>query len=181
MKTKVLVMLLLTPMLILAQVKGKKSKKSFTTSSGKVYNVGDMIQLNEASNDGKYAYAYINKSMLSLKNITKVVKSVSDVKNMKVSDVNNLRNNLETINSIAKSDVVSGAMAQLMGQAVSESYVTENALDASMNGNKYKIKNFKVYTDKASGQSIVHAIAKGNGKTVAILLDFAEKTGEIVK
>ena len=66
-----------------------------------------------------------------------------------------------------------------MGQAVSESYVSENALDDTMNGKTYKIKSFKVYTDKASGESIVHAIAKGNGQTVAILLEFAEKAGEI--
>ncbi len=179
MKRVTLVMLLLAPMLMLAQVKGKKSKKSFTTSKGTEFNVGDMIQLQKASNDDKFAYAYVSKSMLSLKNITKAVKTVRDAKNMDVKNVKNLADNLETVTNLANSEIVSGAMAQLIGQAVSESYVTENALDATLSGKKYKIKSFKVYTDKGSGESIVHAIAKGNGKTVAVLLEFAEKTGEI--
>ena len=107
--------------------------------------------------------------------------TLKDAKNLDVKNVNKLAQNLETVNKLASNEIVSGAMAQLIGQAVSESYVTANALESSQSGNKYKIKNFKVYTDKASGESIVHAIAKGNGKTVAILLDFAEKTGEISK
>ncbi len=181
MKTRILVMLLLVPMLILAQVKGEKSKKSFKTSTDTEFNVGDMVTLAKASNNDKFAYVYVNKSMFSLKNITKAVKSIKDVKNMNVNNIDNLANNLETVNSLANSEIVSGAMSQLMGLAVSESYVSENALDTSMSGNKYKIKSFKVYTDKASGNSIVHAIAKGNGKTVAVLLEYAEKAGEISK
>lgn len=179
MKKNVIILLLLAPMLVLAQVKGKKSKKSFTTSKGTEFNVGDMIELQKASNKDKFAFVYVNKSMLSLKNITKAVNTVKDAKNMDVKNVNKLANNLETVTNLANSEIVSGAMAQLMGQAVSESYVTENALDSSLSGNKYKIKNFKVYTDKNTGESIVHAIAKGNGKTVAVLLEFAEKMGEI--
>lgn len=179
MKRVTLVMLLLTPMLILAQVKGKKSKKSFKTSNGTEFNVGDMIQLQKASNKDKFAYAYVSKSMFSLKNITKAVNTVRDAKNMDVKNVNKLANNLETVTSLANSEIVSGAMAQLMGQAVSESYVTENALEGTLSGKKYKIKSFKIYTDKNSGESIVHAIAKGNGKTIAVLLEFAEKMGEI--
>ncbi|KGL61849.1 hypothetical protein [Polaribacter sp. Hel1_85] len=181
MKKRILVMLLLAPMLLLAQVKGKKSKKSFTTSNGTEFNVGDIVKLEKASNGNKFAYAYVSKSMLSIKNITKAVKSVRDVKNMNVSSVQNISNTLDQVNNLASSELVSGAMAQLMGQAVSESYVSENALDTSVSGKKYKIKSFKVFTDKGSGESIVHAIAKGNGKTVAILLEFAEKAGEIAK
>ena len=181
MKKTVLVMLLLAPMLIVSQVKGKKSKKSFTTSAGTTYNVGDMIHLKTASKDDAFDYVYVNKSMLSLKNITKIVKSVRDVKNMDVKNVNNLANNLEAVTNLANNDMVSGAMSKLMGKAVSEKYVSENALNSSMSGNKYKIKSFKIYTDKNSGESIVHAIAKGDGKKVAILLEFAEKAGEISK
>lgn len=174
-------MLLLAPMLMLAQVKGKKSKKDFKTSTGTVYKVGDKITLAKASNKDKFAFAYVSKSMFSLKNITKVVKSARDIKNMDVSNVNNIANNLETVNNLASNEMVSGAMAQLMGKVVSEKYVTENALDASLSGKTYKIKRFKIFTDKVSGEAIVHAIAKGNGKTIAILLEFAEKTGEISK
>ena len=179
MKKQILVMLLLAPMLVLAQVKGKKSKESFTTSNGTEFNVGDVVKLEKASNDDKFAFVYVNKSMLSLKNITKAVKAVKDAKNMDVTNVNKIANNLETVTNIANSEIVNGAMTQLMGQAVSKSYVEENALDLSMEGKKFKIKQFKVYTDKNTGDSIVHAIAKGNGKTVAVLLEFAEKTGEI--
>ncbi len=181
MKTRILVMLLLAPMLVLAQVKGKKSKKSFKTSNGTEYKVGDVLKLETASNSEKFAYAYVSKSMLSLKSITKAVKSVRDIKNMDVNNIDNIANNLETVTNLANNEMISGAMSQLMGQAVSESYVSENALDSTMSGEKYKIKNFKIYTDNDSGESIVHAIAKGNGKTVAILLEFAEKAGEISK
>jgi hypothetical protein len=179
MKKQILVMLLLAPMLVLAQVKGKKSKESFTTSNGTEFNVGDVVKLEKASNDDKFAFVYVNKSMLSLKNITKAVKAVKDAKNMDVTNVNKIANNLETVTNITNSEIVNGAMTQLMGQAVSKSYVEENALDLSMEGKKFKIKQFKVYTDKNTGESIVHAIAKGNGKTVAVLLEFAEKAGEI--
>lgn len=181
MKKKVIIMLLLAPMLVIAQVKGKKSKKSFTTSSGTVFNVGDIIQLDKPSKEDKFAYVYVNKSMLSLKNITKAAQTLKDAKNLDVKNVNKLAQNLETVNKLASNEIVSGAMAQLIGQAVSESYVIENALDTSMEGKKFKIKQFKIYTDKNFGESIVHAIAKGNGKTVAVLLEFAEKAGEISK
>ncbi len=179
MKKNVIIMLLLAPMLVVAQIKGKKSKKTFKTSAGTAYNVGDKITLGEASNKEKFAFVYVSKSMLSLKNITKAVNTVKSAKNMDVSNVNKLADNLEVVNKLANNEIVSGAMAQLMGKAVSETYVVENALDDSQNGSSYKIKNFKVYTDKSTGESIVHAIAKGNGKTVAILLEFAEKAGEI--
>lgn len=179
MKKSVIIMLLLAPMLVLAQVKGKKSKEAFTSSKGTKFKVGDVITLAKASNENKFAYAYVSKSMLSLKNITNAVNTVKDAKNINVNNINKLANNIETVNKLASNEIVSGAMAQLMGQAVSESYVTENALDDTFSGKKFKIKNFKVYTDKSTGESIVHAIAKGNGKTIAILLEFAEKLGEI--
>tara|TARA_X000000950_G_C13863088_1_gene639526 strand:- start:861 stop:1406 length:546 start_codon:yes stop_codon:yes gene_type:complete len=179
MKKNVIILLLLTPMLILAQVNGKKSKNPYKTSKGTEFKVGDVVKLETASNNDKFAYVYVNKSMLSLKNITKAVNTIKDAKNMNVKNVNNLASNLEKVNTLANNEIVSGAMSQLMGQAVSESYVTENALNTSDSGKKYKIKSFKVFTDKNSGNSIVHAIAKGNGKTIAILLDFAEKAGEI--
>ncbi len=179
MKKNVIILLLLTPMLMLAQVKGKKSKKPYKTSKGTEFKVGDIVKLETASNNDKFAYVYVNKSMLSLKNITKAVNTIKDAKNMNVKNVNNLASNLEKVNTLANNEIITGAMAQLMGQAVSESYATENALNTSDSGKKYKIKSFKVFTDKNSGNSIVHAIAKGNGKTIAILLDFAEKAGEI--
>ncbi|MCG1037484.1 hypothetical protein [Polaribacter sargassicola] len=182
MKKNLIIMLLLTPMLMLAQVKGKKSKNAFTSSKGTKFKVGDVVTLAKASNESKYAYVYVNKSMLSMKNITKAVKAVKSAKNLNVSSVsniNNLANNIDVVNNLASNEVVSGAMSQLIGQAVSESYVTENALDDSFNGKKFKIKNFKVYTDKNTGDSVVHAIAMGEGKTVAILLEYAEKLGEI--
>jgi len=179
MKKNVIILLLLAPMLVLGQVKGKKSKKSFKTTKGTEFKVGDMIKLDKASNEDKYAYVYINKSMFSLKNITKAAKTLKNAKKMDVKNVNNLTKNLEVVTDLANNEIVSGTLSKLMGQAVSESYVKENAIASSLSGTKYKIKSFKIYTDKDTGQSIVHAIAKGNGKTVAVLLDFAEKSGEL--
>lgn len=179
MKTKILLTLLLVPFVAFAQIKGKKSKSPYKTSKGTEFKVGDVIQLKKASNNNKFAYAYVKKSGLSLGNITKAVKSVRDVKNMNVNSVENISNTLDNVNNLANSELVNSAMNQLMGQAVSPSYVQENALPAAMEGSKFKIKQFKVYTDKDTGDQIVHAIAKGGGKNVAILLDFAEKMGEL--
>ena len=179
MKKRVLVLLLLAPMLLLAQVKGEKSEETFVTPKGTTFNVGDIVTLGKASNGGKFAYAYISKSGFSLGKITSAVKSVNDARNMDVNNVKNISNTLNKVNDLANSELVSSLQAQLMGQAVSSDYVLENALDASMGDKKFKIKKFKIYTDKDTGEKIVHAIAKGNGKTVAILLEFAEKTGEI--
>jgi hypothetical protein len=178
MKNKILVMLLLAPMLVFAQVKGKKSKKSFTTSVGTEYKVGDVIELATASNTDKFAYVYINKG-LSLGSITKAVKSVKDAKNLDVKNIKDISNTLDKVNTLANSELVNSAMTQLMGKAVSEKYVEDNALTSSMKGMKFKIKNFKVYTDKETGGKIIHAIAKGNGKKIAVLLEFAEKSKEI--
>ena len=179
MKKRILVMLLLAPMLIFAQVKGKKSKKTFTTSSSTEFNVGDVVTLKNASNNDAYAYAYISKSALSLGNVMKAVKSVRNVKNLDVKNLDNISNTLDKVNNLANSELVNNAMSQLIGKAVSSKYVDENALNASLSGKRYKIKSFKIYTDKSSGNKIVHAIAKGNGQSVAILLDLAEKVGEI--
>ncbi|MEE9407584.1 MAG: hypothetical protein V3V28_05865 [Polaribacter sp.] len=179
MKKRILVMLLLAPMLMLAQVKGKKSKKAFETSKGTTFRVGDYITLNKAGNENKFAYAYENKSMFSLKNITKAVKSIKDAKNLNVTNISQIGNTLDKVTELANNDLVNSAMTQLMGKAISTKYVEENALDTSMESKKFKIKFFKIYSNKGSDEKIVHAIAKGNGKTVAILLEFAEKTGEI--
>lgn len=179
MKKGVLVMLLLAPMLMLAQVKGKKSKKTFETSNGTAFKVGDYVTLNKASNKDKFAYAYENKSMFSLKNITKAVKSIKDAKNLDVNNISKIGNTLDKVTELANSDLVNSAMTQLMGKAISAKYVEENALDTSMENKKFKIKFFKIYSDEETGEKIIHAVAKGNGKTVAILLEFAQKTGEI--
>ena len=179
MKTKILILFMLAPMLTFAQIKGKKSKKPYTTSQGTEFKVGDVITLGKASSGEKFAYAYVKKSGLSIGNITKAVKSVKDVKNLNVSSVQNIANTVDNVNNLASNELVNSAMNQLMGQAVSESYVEENALDVAMEGKKLKIKQFKIYTDKDTGEQIIHAIAKGGGKNVAILLDFAEKTGEL--
>lgn len=181
MKTKILMLLMLVPVLTFAQVKGKKSKDPQKTSKGTEFKVGQIIKLGKASNGEKYAYVYISKSGLSLGNIAKMAKSVRDVKNMNTSSIQNIANSVEQVNELANSELVSSAMNQLMGQAVSQKYVDENSLNAGLEGSKYKIKKFKVYTDKDTGDKIVHAIAKGGGKTVAVLLDFAEKTGEIAE
>jgi hypothetical protein len=178
MKTRILVMLLLAPMLILAQVKGKKSKNAFTTTSGTEFKVGEMITLKKASNSDKFAFAYVNKSGLSIGNALKAARSL---KNLKNGNVSNLSTTINAVNSIASSGLLDGTMSKLMNKAVSSKYVSENALDATLSKTSYKIKNFKIYKDKKSGEKIVHAIAKGNGKTVAILLEFAEKAGEISK
>lgn len=174
-----LFILMLIPIMVFSQIKGKKSKNPYQSSQGTEFKVGDIIQLKKASNGNHFAYAYIKKSSLNLKTIANVANSVRDVKSMNVSNVNNTVNTVNKVNAIANSELVSGTMNQLMNQAVSESYVAENALSAAMEGSKFKIKQFKVFTDKDTGDQIVHAIAKGSGKNVAILLDFAEKTGEL--
>ena len=110
------------------------------------------------------------------------VASFSDFrKARKNGNVSNLSTTINAVNSIASSGLLDGTMSKLMNKAVSSKYVSENALDATLSKTSYKIKNFKIYKDKKSGEKIVHAIAKGNGKTVAILLEFAEKAGEISK
>lgn len=179
MKTRILIAFMLVPMLAFAQIKGKKSKEPFTSSKGTTYKIGQIIKLGKPSNGDKFAYAYVKKGGFGLGDIAKIAKSVNDVKNLNVSNVQSIANSVKQVNEIANSELVSSAMNQLMGQAVSESYVAENALAAGMEGTKYKIKKFKVYTDKDTGDKIVHAIAKGSGKTIAVLLEFAERTGEL--
>ena len=107
------------------------------------------------------------------------MKSVQDVKNMNVSNVNSIANTVKSVNNLASNELADEAMSKLMMQAVSPSYVEKNALDTTMEGIKLKIKQFKIYTDKETGENIVHAIAKGKGKNVAVLLELAEKSGEI--
>jgi len=179
MKSRILIALLLIPALTFAQIKGKKSKKPFTTSQGTEYKVGDQVTLGTPSNENKFAFVYVKKSALSIANIKNAVNTVNNVKNLNVKNVNGVANTIKTASKLADNAIVDEAMSKLMGKAVSASYVEKNALDNSMVGKSFKIKQFKVYTDKDSGENIVHAILKGNGKNIAILLELAEKTGEI--
>jgi hypothetical protein len=179
MKTRILFALLLIPALTFAQIKGKKSKKPYKTPQGTEFKVGDKITLGKPSNGDKFAFVYVKKSALSIANIKNAVNTVNNVKNLNVNNVNSVTNAIKSANNLANNELIDEAVNKLIGQAVSASYVEKNALDTSMIGKTFKIKQFKVYTDKESGDQIVHAIAKGNGKSVAILLEFAEKTGEI--
>lgn len=179
MKKQILVMLLLAPMLIVAQIKGKKSKEPFTSISGKTYKVGDAITLKTPSNEAKYAYVYKFKSSMSLGNIVNTVKNVNNVANLNVSNVNGIKNAINTTKKVANSNLAKGSITSLQSKVVSEKYVKENAWDKKFSGKAYTIKNFKVYTDEETGKQIVHAMAKGKGGKIAILIDAAEEKSEI--
>jgi hypothetical protein len=180
MKKAALTFLLLTVSVVtFSQVKGKKSEDPFTASNGKEFKVGDMIQLKEGSNAGTFAFAYDVKSAFSVANITKAIKTVSDVKGGGIGNLKNVAGNLDNVKLIANSGILDGAVASLMSAAVSEKYVAENALKSTSANTKWEIQNFKIYTDKASGQQLVHAIAKADGKTIAVLLELAIKANEI--
>lgn len=162
-----------------AQIKGKKSEEPFTASTGQVFNVGDKIQLKQGSKAGTFAFAYEVKSAFSLKNITNAVNTVSNAKNLGASGLKNVGANVDKLNALSNTALVNDAMGNLMAAAVSEKYATENALTSVYANSSWTIENFKVYTDKATGEQLVHAIVKGSGKTVAILIEFAMKTGEM--
>ncbi len=162
-----------------SQIKGKKSEETFTAKDGRTFNVDDIIQLKEPSNGDKFAYVYEFKSSMSLKNITNAAKSLNDVRNMNVSNVSNISSNLDNVQALANNDMISSSMGSLMNSVVSEKYVSENALDKTAANTKWKIDNFKIYTDKDTGEQIVHAMAKGAGKTIAILIEFAIIKGEL--
>lgn len=180
MKTTITTILLLfISVLSFAQIKGKKSEETFTAKNGHVFNVDDIIELKTPSNGEKFSYAYEFKSSMSLKNITNAAKSLNDVRNMNVSDVSSVSKNMDQIQTLASNDMISDKMGSLMNTVVSEKYVSENALDKTYAKTKWKIENFKVYTDKETGEQIVHAMAKGSGKTIAILIDFAIIKGEL--
>lgn len=179
MKKVTLVMLLLAPMLIVAQIKGEKSKEPFTSQKGKVYKKGDEITLATPSGDGTYAYVYKFKSSLSFGNIMKTVKNVQDVKNLNLKNTQGIKNAINASKSIASNDLLKNSVSSLQNKVVSEKYVEENAWDEKYKGREYKIKSFKIYTDKETGTKIVHAIAKGKGGKIAILIDAAEEKGEI--
>jgi translation initiation factor IF-2 len=172
-------LLLMIPVMTFSQIKGKKSKKPFTAPNEKVYKVGEMIQLKEPSNGDVFAYAYEYKSSFSLKSIANAAKSIRDVKNLDVKNVKSITKNLENIQNLADNQLVSSAMSQLMGKAVSEKYVSKNALSSSFSNSKWKIKSFKVFTDKESDAKLVHVLAKGNRKTKAILIDYAIKANQL--
>lgn len=172
-------MLLLAPMLVVAQIKGKNSKEPYTSSKGKEYKKGDVITLATPSNDAKYAYVYKFKSSMSLGNIMKTVKNVNDVANLNLKNTQGIKNAINTTKSISSNDLVKSSVASLQNKVVSEKYVKENAFDKKYAGKTYEIKSFKVFEDTESGQKIVHAIAKGKGGKIAILIDAAEEKGEI--
>lgn len=173
-------MLLLTLSTVtFAQIKGKKSEEPFTSSSGKEYKVGDMIQLKQGSKEGVFAYAYEVKSALTMANITKAATAMRDLKGGGVKSLKGISNNIDNVRALQNSGVLNSAVNGLMNAAVSEKYVAENALKADMANTQYEIQNFKVFTDKKSGESLVHAIAKGNGKTIAVLIELAALANEI--
>src|SRR5690606_2528676 len=116
---------------------------------------------------------------LTMANITKAATAVRDLKGGGVSSLKGISNNIDNISAISKSGVLNGAMSGLMHAAVSEKYVSENALPAAMANTKWEIQNFKIFTDKATGEQLVHAIAKGNGKTIAVLIELALLANEI--
>ncbi|MFY9242196.1 MAG: hypothetical protein WAO74_04140 [Polaribacter sp.] len=179
MKKNVIILLLLAPMFVLAQIKGENSDEPFTSQKGKEYKVDDVIVLKKASNEGNYAFVYKFKSSLSFGNIVKTVKNVNDVSNLNVNSTQGIKNAINTTKSIASNDLVKNSVASLQNKVVSESYVKENAWDKKYAGQEYTIKSFKVFTDEETGQQIVHAIAKGKGGKVAILIDAAEENDEI--
>lgn len=180
MKTTITTLLILLVSITgFSQIKGKKSEETFTAKNGRVFNVDDIIELKKPSNGDKFAYVYEYKSSLSLKNITNAAKSLNDARNMNVTNVSNLSSNLDNIQTLASNDMISDSMGALMNATVSEKYVAENALDNMAVGTKWKIDTFKIYTDKATGEQIVHAMAKGAGKTIAILIEFAIIKNEI--
>lgn len=179
MRKHVIFLLLLTPAILVAQIKGKNSKDPFKTTSGTTYKKGDVITLADASNESKFAYVYTYKSSLSFGNIVKTVKNVNDVKNLSLKNTNGIKNAINTTKNISRDDLLKTSVKSLQNKVVSEKYVSENALEAKMKGNKYKIKSFKIYTDKESEKQVVHAIAKGKKGKIAILIDLAEQEGEI--
>ncbi len=172
-------LLLAIPVMTFSQIKGKKSKTPFEGTNGTTYKIGDSFKLGVASGGEVFAYAYVYKKSLSLKSLANAAKSIRDVKNMDVKNVRQIGNNISTIKNISDNQLVNSAMTKAMGNAVSEKYVSENALASSFSNTKWKIKSFKVYEDKESGEKLVHAIAKGNGKTIAVLMNYAIKVKEL--
>ncbi|WP_159948794.1 hypothetical protein [Polaribacter septentrionalilitoris] len=179
MKKNLIILLMLAPLLTFGQIKGENSKEPFTSIKGTEYKKGTKITLKSPSNKDKFAYVYKFKSSLSFGNIVKTVKNVNDVKNMNLKNTQGIKNAVNTTKNISKSNLVKGSVTSLQSKVVSKSYVKENAWDKKYSGKEYTIKNFKVYTDEATGIKIVHAIAKGKGGKVAILIDAAEEKGEI--
>ncbi len=172
-------MLLVAPMLAVAQIKGKNSKDPYTSKKGKEYKKGDVIKLATPSNDEKYAFVYKFKSSLSFGNIMKTVKNVNDVANLNVKSTEGIKNAINTTKNLANNELIDSSIASLQNKVVSEKYITENAFDKKYSGKGYTIKNFKIFEDKETGTKIVHAIAKGKGGKIAILIDAAEEKGEI--
>lgn len=176
MKNLVLLLLVFSSTMATAQIKGKKVKDPITTKSGKVYEKNGQITLAKASEGDTYVYVYKFKSSLSFSNIKKAVNTARNVKNLNVSNVQGAANAIRTAKDVATDKLLAST---LQNKVVSEKYRKENAVDSSMEGNTYKIKFFKVYTDEETGEKVIHAIAKGKGGKMAILLDAALEAGEI--
>ncbi|WP_026775911.1 hypothetical protein [Polaribacter sp. Hel_I_88] len=179
MKTNVIILLLLAPMLVLAQIKGKNSKDPYTSENGTIFKKGDKITLASASKDNSFAYVYKFKNSFSVGNIMKTVKNVNDVANLNVKSTQGIKNAINTTKSVAGNDLLKTSVSNLQNKVVSEKYIEENALATDFSGKTYTIKSFKVFTDDETGKQIVHAIAKGKGGKIAILIDAAQKNGEI--
>ena len=179
MKKNVIILLLLAPVLAFAQIKGENSKEPFMSSTNKEYKVDDVIILKNPSNSDKYAFVYKFKSNLSFGNIMKTVKNVNDVKNLNTSNVKSIKKAVQTTKNVANRNLAKGSITSLQNKVVSDNYIKENAWDKKYAGKEYKIKSFKVYIDEETGQQIVHAIAKGKGGKIAILIDAAEEKKEI--
>lgn len=179
MKKRILIILLLAPMLIMAQIKGKNSKDPFTSAKGTAYKTGDVITLKTPSNKDKYAFVYKFKSSMSFGNLMKTAKNVRNVKNANLKSTKNIKSTINTTKNIANSNLAKGSVTALQNKVVSEKYIKENAFPKKYSGKEYKIKSFKIYTDKETGQKVVHAIAKGKGGKIAILIDAAEEKEEI--
>ncbi|MGB5982278.1 MAG: hypothetical protein WBG46_09050 [Nonlabens sp.] len=179
MKNLILCLLFITTAVATAQIKGKSSKEPYTSSNGKVYEKKDVITLKEPSGEDAFVYAYTYKSSMSLGNIRKTLNTARDVKNMNLKNTQGLTNAVRTAKNLSSDEILKTSVRSMQSKAVSEKYREENKLDSSSNGNTYKIRSFKIYTDEETGEQIVHAIAKGKGGKVAILIDAAEEAGEI--
>lgn len=176
MKKKLIAILLFVPIMVFGQIKGEKSEESFTSESGKTYAVGDNITLKLPSNSDKYAYVYKFKSSLSLGNIVNTVNNARNVANLNTSNIQGIKNGINVAKKVANDKILASS---LQSKVVTEKYVEENAMPKKFEGNAYEIKYFKVYTDEETGKQIVHAITKGKGGKVAILIDAAEEKEEI--
>ena len=180
MKNLLLFIFVFTTALASAQIKGKSSNDPVTSKSGQIYEKNGVIILDQPSSEDGYVYVYKFKSSMSFGNIMKTAKNVRDVKNMNTSNLQGVSNAIKTTKNIANDELLTTSVSMgLQNKVVSERYREEHVMDDSYADREYKIKSFKIYTDDETGEQVVHAIAKGKGGKIAILLDAAEENGEI--